>query len=128
MPDRADGTTVTSSRRGCKRSGLGIASDPQALSSAVRELENRVFAESSKGTHARKLQSWADVAKAIILTLATPRQPSGKQGKELVLNHATMPEAFDIHFRRVRRAVARGRGLPQQASALPFLRFAQLND
>ena len=43
--------------------------------------------------------------------------------QELVLNHETVPEACDIHFRRVKRAAARVRGQPEQASALPFLRF-----
>ena len=46
--------------------------------------------------------------------------------QELVLNHGSLPEAFDIHCRRVKRAA--GRGPPQQASALPFLRFAELGD
>ena len=46
----------------------------------------------------------------------------------MILNHGSLPGAFDIHFRRVKCAAARGRGPPQQASALPFLRFADPSD
>ena len=53
MPARADGITVTPYRRGCKRSALGVASDPQSLHSAVRELEGRVKASQTTG-HVRK--------------------------------------------------------------------------
>ena len=50
---------------------------------------------------------------------------AGKQG--LVLNHGSLPGAFDIHFRRVNRAAGGGRGPLQQASARPFLRFAEFS-
>ena len=49
VPARADGTAVIA--QGADDRRFGIASDPQALSSAVRELEGRVCAESNRGSH-----------------------------------------------------------------------------
>ena len=66
----ADGAAVTPNCRGCKRSALGVASDPQALSSAVREFENRVYAESKKGSHARIALKLQAVQKQILTAQA----------------------------------------------------------
>ena len=64
VPAHANGTTVAPYCRGCDRSALVIANDPRALRSAVRELQGRVYAESNKGPHTRKLHTWANVAKS----------------------------------------------------------------
>ena len=106
--------------------------------------------ESNKRPHAHKLQTWADVAKvtghldplgldprllydtsAALWKAGYRSLGGGSEGylsavrQELVLRHGTLPEAFGVHFRRVKRAPARGRGRPQQASALPFLRVTK---
>ena len=52
VPTRVDGATVAAYRRGCRRSALDISSAPQAFSSAVRELNDRVHTESNQD-HAR---------------------------------------------------------------------------
>ena len=107
---------------------LVIANDPRALRSAVRELQGRVYAESSEGPHARELQTWADVVKAtgrldpwclapsILYDTSAALRTAGYRSldgylsavkQELILNHGSLLGAFDIHSRRVKRAAAR---------------------
>ena len=95
-----------------------------------------------------KLHTWADVAKTtghsdpwgwdprILCGTSAAHLKAGYRFRdgylsavrqELVLDYGSLPGAFDIHFRRVKRGAARRRG-PPQASALPFLRFAEFSD
>ena len=50
----------------------------------------------------------------------------GVARQEMVLAHGTLPEAMSIHFKRIARAAARGRGPAKQASEIPFLKLADL--
>ena len=48
--------------------------------------------------------------------------------QQLILEHGTLPDAFNIHLRRISRAAARGRGPPKQAQELPFERLCELGE
>jgi integrase len=48
--------------------------------------------------------------------------------QEMTLRNGSFPESMVIHFRRVARAAARGRGPPRQATELPFTRLQELPD
>ena len=124
------------SRRWCKRWALEIASDPQALSSAAdvrglrpcrvgrRRQSNRSSRPLGLGpSHlVRHLDAlWKAGYRFLDKYLSVIRQ-------EMVLRYGSLPEAFGNHFRRIKRAAASGRGPPQHASPLPFLRFTELSD
>ena len=46
----------------------------------------------------------------------------------MTLDHGNLPESMAIHFRRIARAAARGRGPARQASGFPFARLGELPD
>ena len=46
----------------------------------------------------------------------------------MTLRRGDLPASTAIHFRRISRAAARGRGLARQAGELPFLRLCELPD
>ena len=48
--------------------------------------------------------------------------------QQMILDHGDLPESMKIHFKRISRAAARGRGPARQASGLPFTRLASLPD
>ena len=47
--------------------------------------------------------------------------------QQLILEHGALPEVFVLHFRRISRAAARGRGPSKQAHELPFTRLSELS-
>jgi integrase len=147
VPPRGDGQQVQPYARGSKRSAILIAADPSERCSATAELKDRIFAKSNKSAMAIKLNTWIEVAHAagfqdpfapdpeLLYTVggalwkANYRSIDSYMGvarQEMLLQHGTIPEALTIHFRRISRAAARGRGPAKQASEIPFLRLQEV--
>ena len=147
VPPRNDGQQVQPYARGSKRSAVLIAADPAERASAAAELKERIFAQSNKSSVAIKLNTWMEVAQAAgfqdpfaldpellynvggVLWKANYRSIDSYMGvarQEMILQHGSIPEALTIHFRRISRAAARGRGPAKQASEIPFLRLNEL--
>ena len=135
--------------RGSKRLALHIASDPAELSSATSELKDRVFAKSNSHSVEMKLGTWTSVAHAagfedpfsldpdIIYKVGAALWRAGYRSldsylavarQEMILQNGAIPESLVLHFKRVSRAAARGRGPCKQASEIPFLRLQELSD
>ena len=108
-----------------------------------------MYAESNKGPHAHRLATWREVAHAaghqdafaaepqLIYDTAAALWHAGYRSidsylsaarQQITLDHGSLPENMAVHFRRISRAAARGRGPSKQASGLPFSRFAELED
>ena len=135
--------------RGNKRTALDTAADPESRAAAVQRLHQRVYAESNKGPQAIKLATWREVAHAaghpdafapepqVIYDTAAALWQAGYRSidsylsaarQQIILDHGSLPENMAVHFRRISRAAARGRGPSKQASGLPCSRFAELED
>ena len=148
-PLRRDGGGIMQYTRGSKRSAVEIASDPIASSAAAERLRQRVYAESNKGPHAQRLATWTAVATAagytdpfaadpdLLYHTAAALWQAGYRSidtylsavrQQMLLDHGDLPESISIHFRRISRAAARGRGPARQATGLPFARLAELPD
>ena len=48
--------------------------------------------------------------------------------QEMLLRHGTLPEVYQMHFKCISRAAARGRGPAKQAGSLPFERLPELSE
>lgn len=149
VPPRADGQTVEAYGRGSKRLALQIAGNPEQRVQATAGLMDQVYAKTSKGAVAVKLKTWVDVATkagfadplaldadmlydiSAILWKAGFRSLDGYLSavrQQLIIIHGDLPESFGIHFKRISRAAARGRGPAKQSSELPFERFLEIDD
>lgn len=135
--------------RGSKRSAVEIASDPVAIAAATDRLRQSVYAESNKGPHAQRLATWKAVATAagfadpfaadpeLLYQGAAALWMAGYRSldsylsavrQQMTLDRGSIPDSIHIHFRRISRAAARGRGPARQATGLPFARLAELPD
>ena len=135
--------------RGSKRLAVQIASDSATLGTATAELKDRIYSKSNKHSVAIKLGTWSDVAAAagyddpfslntdmiydVAASLWKAKYRSldsylavARQG--MVLKHGSLPESLMLHFKRISRAAARGRGPSKQATELPFSRLPELGD
>ena len=147
VPPRGDGQQVQAYARGNKRAAMLIATDVAQREAATEQLKDRVFAKSNKSAAAIKLSTWVDVARAagykdpfaldpdLLYTVggtlwkANYRSIDSYLGvarQEMILLHGNLPEAMAIHFKRISRAAARGRGPAKQASEIPFLSLKEL--
>ena len=144
---RTDDQAVQPYGRGSNRLALHIASDPAALCSATSELKDRLFAKSNSHSVEMKLGTWTSVAQAVgfedpfsldpdmIYKVGVALWRAGYRTldsylavarQEMTLKNRAIPESLVLHFKRVSRAAARGRGPCKQASAVPFLRLQDL--
>ena len=149
IPPRNDGQGTSEYSRGSKRLAIQIASDPAALRSASTELKDQVFSKTNKHSVAIKLGTWAEIAVAagysdpyslsvdMLYDVAAALWKAKYRSvdsyltvarQEMILKHGSIPESLLLHFRRVSRAAARGRGPAKQANELPFLRLQELGD
>ena len=149
VPVRSDALGIQPYARGSKRAAIDTAADPEAREAAVQRLHQRVYAESNKGPHAHRLATWTEVAHAaghqdafaaapqVIYDTAAALWQAGYRSidtylsaarQQMILDHGHLPEHMAVHFRRISRAAARGRGPSKQASGLPFTRFTELDD
>ena len=148
VPARSDGTAVKGYGKGSKRKAVAIATDPALRASATAELTKRVYAPSNTAPQA-KLNTWCEVARAaghsdplapdpaVVYDTAAALWQAGYRALdsylsaarvEMTLQLGSLPEAMAIHFRRVARAAARGRGPPRHATELPLDRLSELLD
>ena len=149
VPARTDGTVVQPYGKGSKRKALEIARDPTQRTSAADELSERVYARSNTTPHQNKLLTWKEVAQAaghadayaldvnMLYDTAAALWKANFRSldcylravkMEMTLAHGNLPESMIIHFKRVARAAARGRGPPKHATELPFARLTEIED
>lgn len=113
------------------------------------ELQDRVYSKTNKHTVATKLDTWTQVAIAagfkdpfstdikMIYDVAAVLWKSGYRSidsylavarHEMIMQHGSIPDSLLLHFKRISRAAARGRGPAKQATELPFLRLLEVED
>ena len=122
---------------------LEIAADASALAHAKELLESRIHARSAKGPAAYRLRTWEEVARTaghdpfaldpkMIYDVVAALWASGYRAidsyisvarQQMILDHGSLPESIHLHFRRIARAAARGRGPAKQAHEIPFCDF-----
>ena len=126
-----------------------IAADPSARSAATIELKDKIFSKTNKHTVATKMDTWAQVAIAagfqdpfsidvnMIYDVSAVLWKAGYRSidsylavarHEMILKHGSIPDSLALHFGRISRAAARGRGPAKQATELPFLRLLEVED
>ena len=115
----------------------------------MQHLQQLIYAQSNKGPHAARLATWQEVAHAagfkdafaadseLLYHTAAALWQAGYRSldsylsaarQQMILDHGDLKESLKIHFKRISRAAARGRGPARQASGLPFTRLAELAD
>ena len=128
---------------------MQLAADTSARQAATLEFRDRIFSKTNKHTVATKLDTWAQVALAagfedpfdinanMIYDIAAVLWKSGYRSidsylavarREMILKHGSIPDSLILHFKRISRAAARGRGPAKQATGLPFLRLLEVED
>ena len=143
------GQSVTSYARGSKRAALQLAECPALVAAAAIELKDRIYSKTNRSTLENKLDTWIQVATkagytdpfalnvdmiysvAAVLWKANYRSIDtylSVARQEMILTHGSLPEPMAIHFKRISRAAARGRGPAKQASEFPFERLQELDD
>lgn len=135
--------------RGSKRLAVQIASNSDTLVTAAAELKDRIYSKSNKHSVAIKLGTWSEVAAAagyddpfslnpdmlydVAASLWKAKYRSldsylAVARQEMILKHGSLPESLMLHFKRISRAAARGKGPSKQAAELPFSRLPELGD
>ena len=143
---RSDAPPVFSYTRGCKTTALEIARDPQRRTAAVAQLEDRMYARTSRGPRAQRKQLWEEVLRACgrppvplsseayregtAVLLAAGYRSASMIAEQALVEHVEQGGVITDLLRRqrtaFRRACARGQGPPKRAGAWPVELSAQL--
>ena len=136
---RGDAPPVFTYTRGCKRTALDIARDPERRAEAVAELEARMYARTSRGPRAQRKALWIEILAACghppapltpeayregtAVLLAAGYRSASMIAEQALVEHVEQGGALTDLLRRqrtaFRRACARGRGPPKRAGAWP---------
>lgn len=126
---------------------MEIAADPEARHSAAKPLAENAYPVSNRVAHATKPKTWRDIVSAaghadaflpnvdLLYDVAGALWQAGYRSidgylsiarQQMTLEHGNLPSALLIHFKRVSRAAARGRGPARHAAELAFLRLREI--